>query len=769
MFVFSQGFIRDQDLQFADQSIDASQRANTALYFVDTRGLVEGDSGGRNMFGDDPREAALHVDLAGAEYMAAETGGATVRDTNDLLTGLTRAVDESSAYYLLGYQPAKGPDGKWHKLEVRVDLEGAVVRARRGYYAPTPPSAAQPPTAKSEAVSPARTPVAAPVLAQAEPRRTDAGQAPRAAVAPGNLPAFPAQAEAITVDAIVLDKDDLPVTGLVKGDFTLLEDGRPQTIVGFEPRVLKSGESARQASENEGAATNEGGAAAAGRTLAFLVDDLGIEPLHMTAAAKALSNWLDHGADPRDEVTLATTSREAGWSATVGDGRADLIAVLGRLEGKKKLATVNDAMSDWEAYRIETLGSKGDTPGETPAIATGPPSPAASCSTNAEVTNIRDRVVDRWFRTGACNCQPMSVESSIRSCRSQVEARARDVYQASSRRAVGLLGGIERLSRGLEGARGRKSIIVLSETLLRDTQQSAFERAVDASRRGNTAASFVDVRGLAGLAFLTAEQTTAPKPSEVGALTLEETVLETAGGDYVAETTGGTVIHNNDLAGSLTRLADESSAYYLLGYQSDKPQDGRWHKLEVKVSRPGLKVRARRGYFATPPGPRVAEKVEAKPKKKGKRKGREIDLPTRALDPALAVGGERDDVPLRVAPYVLDTNAAGLARVLVVVEVGTSPLTYSGTGGGRTAQLDMTILGVSRDHPKTASLDSHVELKLDAKAIGGWWTFSRELQLPPARRRSERWSATRRRAGAAWWPSASRSRAPTSPTSRPRY
>jgi VWFA-related protein len=535
-------------------------------------------------------------------------------------------------------------------------------------------------------------------------------------------PAFPAQAEAITVDVVVVGKDDRPVKDLTKGEFTLFEDGIPQTIVGFEPRVLKSAAPAPEAPGDEGAATNEGGVGAAGRTLAFLVDDLGIEPLQMTAAVKALSHWLEHGADPRDEVTLATTSGDAGWSATVSDGGADLAAVLGRLKGKKKLATVNDAMSDWEAYRIETLGSKGDSPGETPAIATGPPSGTASCSTNAEVSNIRDRVVDRWFRTGACLCQPMSVESSIRSCRSQVEARARDAYQASSQRAVGLLGGIERLSRGLAGARGRKSIIVLSETLLRDTQQTAFERAVDASRRGNTAVSFVDVHGLAGLSFLGAEQTTAPKPGEIGALTLEETALETAGGDYMADTTGGRVVHSNDLVGSLSRLADESSAYYLLGYQSDKPQDGKWHKLEVRASRPGLKVRARRGYFATPPGPRVAEKGEAKGKK---------GLPTRPLDPALAVGGERDDVPLRIAPYVLDTDAAGSVRILVVMEVGTSPLTYIGSGEGRTAQLDVTLLGVSRDQPKTVSFDSHVELKLDAKAIGGWWTFSRELQLPP--------------------------------------
>src|SRR5260221_14586519 len=53
------------------------------------------------------------------------------------------------------------------------------------------------------------------------------------------IPAFPAQADAITADVVVLDKQGRPVRGLTKGDFTLLEDGRPQTIVGWEARELK--------------------------------------------------------------------------------------------------------------------------------------------------------------------------------------------------------------------------------------------------------------------------------------------------------------------------------------------------------------------------------------------------------------------------------------------------------------------------------------------------------------------------------------------------
>jgi hypothetical protein len=118
-----------------------------------------------------------------------------------------------------------------------------------------------------------------------------------------------------------------------------------------------------------------------------------------------------------------------------------------------------------------------------------------------------------------------------------------------------------------------------------------------------------------------------------------------------------------------------------------------------------------------------------KDKKKEKRK--DGTLPPRAIDPALAVGGDRDQVPLRLAAHVLETDASGSARVLVAMEVGTAALSFAGTGGERTAQLDVTVLGVSRDQAKTVPVDSHVALGVDARAVGGWYVFSRELRLPP--------------------------------------
>ena len=48
------------------------------------------------------------------------------------------------------------------------------------------------------------------------------------------IPAFPARAEAVTLDVVVVDKQGRPVRGLTAADFTVLEDGRPQVVVGFD-------------------------------------------------------------------------------------------------------------------------------------------------------------------------------------------------------------------------------------------------------------------------------------------------------------------------------------------------------------------------------------------------------------------------------------------------------------------------------------------------------------------------------------------------------
>jgi VWFA-related protein len=547
---------------------------------------------------------------------------------------------------------------------------------------------------------------------------------PAFAQEPPVVPAFPAKAEAVTVDVVVLDASGRPVRDLSKADFTLLEDGRPQTIVGFQTwEAAASAEEASPAPAPPTASTSERRGSASGRAFALVIDDLGLDPIRSGADVKrAATRWLEEKADPRDLLTILTTSGDVWWSDLVGSGREDLLAVLGRVNGKKQAEPATEQISDWEAYRISeyetgTVSSEDPLPGDTTSCLNQGLLAGASIPPSVE-----DRVVARWFGNGGCRCTSISgpngnaavVATSIRSCRSQVRVRARQVQEGTTRHAQAVFGAVERLSRGLAGCPGRKSIIVLSEGLIRDTHLGALERAIDASQRGNTAVYFVDAKGLVGESFYGAQNAAPPAGLDMAAVTSEETLLSSAGTEYVAEATGGSTLRDtNDLVGGLQRLADESSAYYLLGYQSDRPRDGKWRKLEVRVSRPGCTVRARRGFStsATPVPPAPA-------------KGR------RVLDPAAMAGGERGEIPLRSAAYVLDGDDAGGTRILVALEVDTSKLTFEGSGEQRTATLDLTLVGVSRDRPKVFPVDERVKLSVDAKAVGGWWVLSREIHLP---------------------------------------
>jgi len=68
----------------------------------------------------------------------------------------------------------------------------------------------------------------------------------------------------------------------------------------------------------------------------------------------------------------------------------------------------------------------------------------------------------------------------------------------------------------------------------------------------------------------------------------------------LAENTDGmALINNNDLSLTLRRFAESLSTYYLLGYYSTNTKfDGGYRRLEVKVRQPGIRLKARRGYFA---------------------------------------------------------------------------------------------------------------------------------------------------------------------------
>jgi VWFA-related protein len=77
-----------------------------------------------------------------------------------------------------------------------------------------------------------------------------------------------------------------------------------------------------------------------------------------------------------------------------------------------------------------------------------------------------------------------------------------------------------------------------------------------------------------------------------------------------AETGGRPIINTNNVAAMLGRMLAETSAYYMLGYNSTRvEEDGKFHKISVKVKRSGVRVLARQGYWA--PSARETEAAAA--------------------------------------------------------------------------------------------------------------------------------------------------------------
>lgn len=69
--------------------------------------------------------------------------------------------------------------------------------------------------------------------------------------------------------------------------------------------------------------------------------------------------------------------------------------------------------------------------------------------------------------------------------------------------------------------------------------------------------------------------------------------------ELAANTDGAVVLNTNDVKGGMARIMTDLNAYYLMRYYSSNTNlDGRFRRITVRVSRPGVRVRARTGYLA---------------------------------------------------------------------------------------------------------------------------------------------------------------------------
>ena len=505
-------------------------------------------------------------------------------------------------------------------------------------------------------------------------------------------PVFPSDVALVTVDAVVVDSNGQPVPGLARDDFVVLEGGVVQQIAAFEEVVPPA--------SSESSATTLSAPVAPVRVVtnlapepegaSFLVvaDDIHLSPRGASEARAVLERFLRESVRDGDRLAVVFTSTGSLWSGTLMDDQYDLLAFVARLRSRSRDAGPQ-LMTEFEALRIAEYGDR----------------------------EILERVEGRYWLQKRCYEGPADCSRTVRADAEAFHFQARQERGASlaaTRKAI------ERLGRG----RGRKSVLLLSEGFPHDAGEEGSRRVVRAAERVNAAVYVVDVRGVVALPPWASADS--PNDAELNSSRMAPEQVQRIrdmmarsardrlkteqyiGVETMAADTGGTVLRGtNDLTPGLARISAESRSYYLLGYHPTSPvRDGQFRRIAVEVKRPGLTVRARKGYETTGPA-----RGRAAPAREGVR-----------------------DVPLRLATYTLEPVGGAKERVLVALDVDVAGLVPEERDGRRAGRLELRVETTARDGGEgwiqSLTLESPFLQAAPAGARGEWHTVRVEFELP---------------------------------------
>lgn len=490
---------------------------------------------------------------------------------------------------------------------------------------------------------------------------------------------FKVEVNYVEVDAIVTDASGRLVRDLSKDDFIVLEDGRPQQISVFAlvDIPVERGErpAFRESPVEPDVRTNA--RPFDGRIFVLVLDDLHTHPLRSALVKRAARAFVERYVGANDLVAVVSTSGRRDVAQEFTTNRRLLLEAIDRFTGSKTLSVT--------LAKIEEFRNRYGTPLQ------------------------EERLTD-----------PLEAERG---------------YMARS-----TLETLAALAEYLSGVRGRrKAIVFFSEGIDYDIHDpfnnpsaSTIVRATQdllaAATRANVQIYAVDPRGLTMLGEEAIQVTGMPPeaPIELGTTGLmTELRLAQDSLRVLADETGGfAVVNTNDFPSAYERILEETSTYYVLGYypENDK-RDGKFRTIEVRVKRPGLHVRARRGYVA-PSGRARARAVEA---------ASGTSAPLRAaLESPVPVSG----LTLRAfaAPF---KGTPPNASVVLGIEVPGGALSFAERGGRYTNELEVSFVAIDDRGTVRAGDRKSVTLDLRPQTYRAVATYGVKLisrvALPPGR------------------------------------
>lgn len=414
-----------------------------------------------------------------------------------------------------------------------------------------------------------------------------AGQPPQdAQTPPPQTPTFKVQVDYVEVDLLVSDEQGQLVRDLKKEDFQVFEDGKPQTISAFSlvdiPVEAADRPLFSTAPIEPDVESNE--RPFDGRVYVLLLDDLHTDVLRTAQVRRSARQFIEKNLGANDLMAVVHTGGRTDAAQDFTNNKRLLLAAVDKFMGRK-LPAITLARN--EEYRIQRRGP-------------------------AQGNQITD---------------PYDLERG---------------YNAQS-----TLGSLRKIAEWFGGVRGRrKTLLFISEGIEYDITdivrrysepggnaasiQAEIREAIDATARSNVTIYAIDPRGLGtddtiGVTNFADRDAPPEDPNNAGvssaargpgigldSLRNEVRMAQESLRTLADESGGFAAVNRNDFTSAFGRIVSDNSTYYVLAYYpTTTTRDGKFHRIEVRVNRPGLTVRSRRGYVSpkgNPPAPKPTDK-----------------------------------------------------------------------------------------------------------------------------------------------------------------
>ena len=368
----------------------------------------------------------------------------------------------------------------------------------------------------------------------------------------------------VSVDVIVSDKKTGDVVmDLTKDDFEVREDKKPQAVQTFEtikidpigeatatpPRPIRNEDDEEREAKKPDV-----------RLFVLLLDDYHVRRGNDMLVKKPLIDFVEKQLGPQDMVAVMYQLTPVSAMTFTRDHDA-LVSAINSFQGRRGIYDPKNEFEERYAY--------------------------ASAQT---VENIRNDVTmgalkGAAVRLGGLRDGRKSIIFVSEGFTSTLPAQLQDPVAA-----LPGFGNPARQSPGTDVTSPRQQSMEFFDSV---DLTSRLREVFDTANRNNTSIYAVDPRGLAAFDYDIKDgvSNTSDRKSLNESLDALRVLAD--------NTDGRAIVNRNDLATGMKQIIRDSSGYYLLGYTSSAaPTDGKFHTIDVRVKRPGVEVRARKGYWA---------------------------------------------------------------------------------------------------------------------------------------------------------------------------